>query len=608
MVKENLDWQQRTLFGITPKTIDFSSLKEMTGKNLPQVVQVRELGAYKVLLTFDSVLNAEEEYTFKMNSLLQFFHSIWRWDETERFGISEFDLLVKEVGREAFGLNCYEEANEKSDYSCEQRRIVVEREYATMSLRSAWTTEPAVFNDQAVDVVMGELREDRKDKDRLGLESGSDLIKMEHDFHNRDGHVGEGSTANRGGVGGGESSRYSPGSDIEWRDRWVGVISVSMGDFNENVQVEDWRVKDVVRLIAAVVDSKNWIQEDMQLIDFRKKRGREREGPSPLFLAIATPAPRRSVLAAGSHRKGGRRVPLAVSAPPPRLCPRPRLAAPRPHSAETCALASLRRIWPAPSCSSSSSKRWWWSSCSSRPPTVSLPLGDGHVRNLRQGFLEDFLITDDMKQKCYIWGTRLKEDADGNTNEYEEMCTLIGQGEYILMRMHLVSLQAKSDIESQIVSAICLILNQKNEKRFQEQIYCLPPDIVCMALSDHPKGEFVSPKMKKEFRVEAYPSFIPFIDRKKLTSHPYIFAPVCHSGHWWLWLINTRKQKCHILDPLHKKAPSDERKDINKFTGYVFSRLITYAGGEPLQKGENEKKIKSSYVKISGQKTRYKFL
>ncbi|RYR29028.1 hypothetical protein Ahy_B01g053298 [Arachis hypogaea] len=214
-------------------------------------------------------------------------------------------------------------------------------------------------------------------------------------------------------------------------------------------------------------------------------------------------------------------------------------------------------------------------------------------------------ITDDMKQKCYIWGTRLKEDADGNTNEYEEMCTLIAQDEYILMRMHLASLQAKSDIESQIVSAICLILNQKNEKRFQEQIYCLPPDIVSMALSDHPDGEFISLKTNKEFRVEDYPSFIPFIDRKKLTSHPYIFAPVCHSGYWWLWLINTTKRKCHILDPLHKKAPSDERKQINKFTGYVFSRLRAYAGGEPLQKDKKEKEIKASYVKISGQKISY---
>ncbi|RYR38434.1 hypothetical protein Ahy_A09g043487 [Arachis hypogaea] len=214
-------------------------------------------------------------------------------------------------------------------------------------------------------------------------------------------------------------------------------------------------------------------------------------------------------------------------------------------------------------------------------------------------------IPDDMKEKCYIWGTRLKEDAKGDTNEFEEICTLTGQGQYILMRTHLASLQANSDIESQVVSAICLILNQKKEKRFHAQIYCLPPDIVSMALSDHPNGEFISPKTNKEFRVEAYPNFIPFIDRKKLSSHPYIFAPVCHTGHWWLWLINTRTRKCQILDPLHKKAPSPQRKQLNKSTGYVFSRLIAYAGGKPLEKGEKEKEIKAPYVKISGQKTSY---
>ncbi|QHO39826.1 uncharacterized protein DS421_4g132490 [Arachis hypogaea] len=214
-------------------------------------------------------------------------------------------------------------------------------------------------------------------------------------------------------------------------------------------------------------------------------------------------------------------------------------------------------------------------------------------------------IPDDMKEKCYIWGTRLKEDAKGDTNEFEEICTLTGQGEYILMRTHLASLQANSDIECQVVSAICLILNHKKEKRFHAQIYCLPPDIVSMALSDHPRGEFISLKTNREFRVEAYPNFIPFIDRRKLSSHSYIFAPVCHSGHWWLWLINTRTRKCQILDPLHKKAPSPERKEINKFTGYVFSRLIAYAGGKPLEKGEKEKEIKAPYVKISGQKTSY---
>ncbi|KAL4371122.1 hypothetical protein AHAS_Ahas06G0134200 [Arachis hypogaea] len=162
--------------------------------------------------------------------------------------------------------------------------------------------------------------------------------------------------------------------------------------------------------------------------------------------------------------------------------------------------------------------------------------------------------------------------------------------------MHLTSLQAGSYIEVEIVSAMCLILNQKNDKRFQEQI---------MAISKHPNREFISPKTNKEFRVADYPSFIPFIDAKKLTSHPYIFAPVCYSGHWWLWVIDTTKRRFHILDPLHKKAPSDERKQLNKFTGYIISRMRAYAGGEPLKKDEKEKEIKASYVNISGQKSTY---
>ncbi|RYQ94741.1 hypothetical protein Ahy_B08g089675 [Arachis hypogaea] len=86
--------------------------------------------------------------------------------------------------------------------------------------------------------------------------------------------------------------------------------------------------------------------------------------------------------------------------------------------------------------------------------------------------------TGDMKEKCYIWATRVKTYADGKTNEFDNVCTLIAQDKYILSRMHLASLEAGSYIEAEIVSAMCLILNQKNDKRFREQVYCLPPDIV----------------------------------------------------------------------------------------------------------------------------------
>ncbi|RYR57434.1 hypothetical protein Ahy_A05g023168 [Arachis hypogaea] len=43
-----------------------------------------------------------------------------------------------------------------------------------------------------------------------------------------------------------------------------------------------------------------------------------------------------------------------------------------------------------------------------------------------------------------------------------------------------------------------------------------------MAIENHPNGEFLQPKTNKPFRVEDYPMFIPFLDLKKLASHPYI--------------------------------------------------------------------------------------
>ncbi|RYQ94453.1 hypothetical protein Ahy_B08g089361 [Arachis hypogaea] len=177
--------------------------------------------------------------------------------------------------------------------------------------------------------------------------------------------------------------------------------------------------------------------------------------------------------------------------------------------------------------------------------------------------------TGDMKEKCYIWATRVKTYADGKTNEFDNVCTLIAQDKYILSRMHLASLEAGSYIEAEIVSAMCLILNQKNDKRFREQVYCLPPDIVNMAISKHPNGEFISPKTNKEFRVEDYPMFIPFIDAKKIN-----FASI---------------YRCISI----------------QYKGYVISRIRAYAGGAPLKKKENELEIKAIYVNISGQKSSY---
>ncbi|RYR11988.1 hypothetical protein Ahy_B04g069498 [Arachis hypogaea] len=159
----------------------------------------------------------------------------------------------------------------------------------------------------------------------------------------------------------------------------------------------------------------------------------------------------------------------------------------------------------------------------------------------------------EMKEKCYVWATRVKIYGDGSTNEYDAVCTLNAQDRYILL-----SLPCASSLTSKIL------------KDFKKK-YTVSPKIVNMAIGNHPNGEFLQPKTKKSFRVEDYPMFIPFLDLKKIASHPYIFAPVCYSDHWWLWVK------------------------------YVISRIRVYAGGHLSRKRIrklNHHTLKSQWLEI----------
>ncbi|KAL4289224.1 hypothetical protein AHAS_Ahas19G0364800 [Arachis hypogaea] len=54
--------------------------------NMPYVEYVREIGEQKILFTFDTVQHVVEAYTFKLDAMLQVFHRIRRWEESERGG------------------------------------------------------------------------------------------------------------------------------------------------------------------------------------------------------------------------------------------------------------------------------------------------------------------------------------------------------------------------------------------------------------------------------------------------------------------------------------------------------------------------------------------
>ncbi|QHN76978.1 uncharacterized protein DS421_19g648630 [Arachis hypogaea] len=138
--------------------------------------------------------------------------------------------------------------------------------------------------------------------------------------------------------------------------------------------------------------------------------------------------------------------------------------------------------------------------------------------------------TADMKEKCYIWATRVKTYENGLTNEYDTVCTLKAQYSYILSKIHLASLAAETHIEAE------------------------------------------AKQTKTVFNLDIL----------------QIFAPVCYSQHWWLWLADTRKRKFYILDPIHTTSPSDKRMALNTFI-----------------RRDKDKEIEPPYINISGQKTSY---
>ncbi|RYQ82106.1 hypothetical protein Ahy_B10g100694 [Arachis hypogaea] len=191
----------------------------------------------------------------------------------------------------------------------------------------------------------------------------------------------------------------------------------------------------------------------------------------------------------------------------------------------------------------------------------------------------------DMKEKFYLWATHVKTYRDEGTNDWEPICILNAQQLMQLSKIYFASLKVSTYIEAEN-----------------------------MAIGNHDGGEFLQPKTKKPFNIEDYKMFIPFLDLKKLASHPYIFVPICYAEHWWLWVADVRKKKFCILNPYHKTCPSKPRMKLNKFVvicdplgvfrGYVISRMRVYAGETPLKKDDHE--IEPPYINIAGQKTQYK--
>ncbi|MED6190553.1 hypothetical protein PIB30_106998 [Stylosanthes scabra] len=72
------------------------------------------------------------------------------------------------------------------------------------------------------------------------------------------------------------------------------------------------------------------------------------------------------------------------------------------------------------------------------------------------------------------------------------------------------------------------------------------------------------------------------VNKDKLITHRYIFAPVIYSGHWWMYVLDKEKKTFFVVDSRPKDAPNSDRTRINKFAGNMIDQLLEYAGHHSL--------------------------
>ncbi|MED6138205.1 hypothetical protein PIB30_072114 [Stylosanthes scabra] len=150
----------------------------------------------------------------------------------------------------------------------------------------------------------------------------------------------------------------------------------------------------------------------------------------------------------------------------------------------------------------------------------------------------------------------------------------------------LLTTQDLSDIEELdelVITIMCHILNKQQNEWFEKFVYCVPPEIMVRMFEKHGQS-WMDTKNNRPHAIASlvnHEEYMVYLDKKKLLTHRFIFAPILFSEHWWLYVMDIEKREFFVLDSKNIVFPSDERSSLNR-----FALVVKQIGDTTLTNGE----------------------
>ncbi|MED6215943.1 hypothetical protein PIB30_003149 [Stylosanthes scabra] len=194
-----------------------------------------------------------------------------------------------------------------------------------------------------------------------------------------------------------------------------------------------------------------------------------------------------------------------------------------------------------------------------------------------------------MERRVAVWGTIPKGD-----NEWLPVFKLKGDKHLEALRYQFKSMAQKNYVDIQVVSILCHILNRTPGERYQNLIYCVPPEIL-QRMFERFEHKWRDGKKKKPHEISELlniDEYLGFLEKDGLIGRRFVsnfrfeklsfplFAPVLFSEHWWLYVLDVEKKHLFVLDSKNVVSPTTERTEMGKFASNILDQLLTWAGRE----------------------------